>query len=130
MGTAGINVTSQKCLPPAWQGGLLALGVNTLGMLQSVLRYALLPLMLFGIYLAWRRDPRQSAIVLSVILYYLIVGSMLHTELRYGLPMQALLFIFAGLAVAKIVESLGSGVEKQNRTPDSRLQTPDLKHET
>jgi 4-amino-4-deoxy-L-arabinose transferase-like glycosyltransferase len=133
MGTAGINVTSQKCLPIAWQGGMLAFVVNLLGMLQSVLRYVLLPLMLFGIYLAFRRDWRTSAIILSVILYYLIVGSMLHTELRYGLPMQALLFVFAGLTLAEIVWSLKSGVWSQKRrnvfdrqtsdseTPDSRL---------
>jgi hypothetical protein len=117
MGTAGINVTGQKCLPTEWQGGLLALLINVLGMLQSVLRYILLPLMLFGIYLAFRRDRRASAIILSVILYYLIVGSMLHTELRYGLPMQALLFIFAGLAVVETVKSLKSVVWSRKEKP-------------
>jgi hypothetical protein len=123
MGTAGINVTSRKCLPPAWGGGVLALGVNILGMLQSVLRYLLLPLMLFGIYLALRRDQRASAIILSVILYYLVVGSMLHTELRYGLPMQALLFVFAGLAVVETVNSLKSRLWSQKEKPasDSRI---------
>ncbi len=125
MGTAGINVTSRKCLPPAWQGGILALGVNILGMLQSVLRYVLLPLMLFGTYLALRRDRRASAIILSVVLYYLIVGSMLHTELRYGLPMQALLFVFAGLALVEGVRYVksASGVwsRKEKPTDDSRL---------
>lgn len=123
MGTAGINVTSRKCLPPAWQGGIIALVVNVLGMVQSVLRYVLLPLMLFGIYLAFRRDRRASAIILSVILYYLLVGSVLHTELRYGLPMQALLFVFAGLAVVEIVWSLKSGVWSRKEKPasDSRL---------
>jgi hypothetical protein len=119
MGTAGINVTSQKCLPPAWQGGILAFVVNLLGMLQSVLRYVLLPLMLFGIYVALRRDRRESAVILSVILYYLIVGSMLHTELRYGLPMQALLFVFAGLALVKIVWGLKSGVRSRKEKPAS-----------
>jgi len=33
------------------------------------------------------------------IIYYLVVGSGLHTEFRYGLPMQALLFVFAGLTL-------------------------------
>ena len=123
MGTAGINVTSKKCLPLAWQGGTIALGVNILGMLQSVLRYVLLPLMLFGAYLGFRRDWRVSAIVSSVILYYLVIGSMLHTELRYGLPMQALLFVFAGLAVVEIVKNLKSGVwsRKEKTSSDSRL---------
>jgi hypothetical protein len=105
-GTAGINVTSKKCLPIAWQGGILAACVNLLGMLQSVLRYLLLPLMLLGAILAFRREWRASAFVSTIILYYLIVGSMLHTELRYGLPMQALLFVFAGLAITEIVWSL------------------------
>jgi 4-amino-4-deoxy-L-arabinose transferase-like glycosyltransferase len=126
-GTAGINVTSKKCLPPVWQGGVLAALVNLLGMLQSVLRYVLLPLMLLGTFLALGRDRAASALILTIILYYLIVGSILHTELRYGLPMQALLFVFAGLAVVKIVWSLKSGVwsQKQTLSSDSRLQTPD-----
>jgi hypothetical protein len=128
-GTAGINVTSKKCLPPVWQGGILAALVNALGMLQSVLRYLLLPLMLFGAAVALRRDWRASAFLLTIILYYLVVGSMLHTELRYGLPMQSLLFIFAGLATTEIVKSLKSGVWSQKKNSslasDSRLQTPD-----
>jgi len=127
MGSAGINVTSKKCLPVEWQGGIISLSVNILGALQSVLRYLLLPLMLIGAFLAFRRDWRASALVLTVILYYLVVGSLLHTELRYGLPMQALLFIFAGLSTEKIVWSLKSGVWSRKRTTasDSRLQTPD-----
>jgi 4-amino-4-deoxy-L-arabinose transferase-like glycosyltransferase len=126
-GTAGINVTSKKCLPPMWQGGILAAVVNVLGMLQSVLRYILLPLMLLGTFLALRRDRAASALLLTIILYYLVVGSMLHTELRYGLPMQALLFVFAGLAVVEIIKSLKSGVwsRKPVLSSDSRLQTPD-----
>jgi hypothetical protein len=119
MGTAGINVTSKKCLPPAWQGGIVAFGVNALGMSQSVLRYLLLPLMLFGTYTAFRRDWRISAMILSVILYYLLVGSVLHTELRYGLPMQALLFVFAGLAVVDIAERLKPGARSRKAGPTS-----------
>jgi hypothetical protein len=125
MGSAGVNVTSKKCLPVEWQGGILSLGVNVLGALQSVLRYLLLPLMLVGAVLAFRRDWRASALILTVILYYLVVGSLLHTELRYGLPMQALLFIFAGLAAERIVWSLKSKVWSRKRASDSRLTTPD-----
>lgn len=110
MGTAGINVTSGKSLPPERQGAVLGLFVNLLGMLQSVLRYLLLPLMIVGTFLGFRRDWRACALAYTIILYYLVVGSVLHTELRYGLPMQALLFIFAGLAVAEIVWRLKSGV--------------------
>jgi hypothetical protein len=108
MGTAGINVTGKKCLPESLQGGVLSVLVNVLGMLQSVLRYLLLPLMLCGAFLAFRRDRRATALILTIILYYLIVGSVLHTELRYGLPMQALLFVFAGRAVYRLGETVFS----------------------
>jgi len=101
-GSAGINVTSRKCLPPEWQGGVPGLGVNILGMVQSVLRYLALPLMLGGIWLALRRERRVTAMILATVLYYWIVGSVIHTELRYGLPMHALLFIFAGVSCSSL----------------------------
>lgn len=101
-GSAGINVTSRKCLPPEWQGGIPGLGVNILGMVQSVLRYLALPLMLVGIWLAVRRERRATAMILATVLYYWIVGSVIHTELRYGLPMHALLFIFAGVSCSRL----------------------------
>jgi hypothetical protein len=101
-GSAGINVTSRKCLPTRWQGGIVALFVNLLGMIQSVLRYLLLPLMLAGIFLAYRLDRRMTALLMATVLYYLVVGSMMHTHIRYGLPMQALLTIFAGLTLWRL----------------------------
>ncbi len=94
-GSSGFNVTGKKVLPESRQGGILGFFVNILGMVQSVLRYLLLPLMLVGIALALRRDGRVTGILLATILYYFVVGSMLHTHIRYGLPMQALLTIFA-----------------------------------
>jgi len=99
-GSAGFNVTSKKCLPARFQGGAVAIFVNVLGMTQSVMRYIALPLMLLGLYRALRLDARIAAIILTTVLYYLLVGSFLHTEIRYGLPMQALLFVFAGMAVS------------------------------
>jgi 4-amino-4-deoxy-L-arabinose transferase-like glycosyltransferase len=103
-GYAGLNVTSRKSLHVDWQGGLIAFVVNLLGMAQSVFRHIALPLMLFGVWLALRRDRRLSVLLLSTILYYLVVGSMLHTEIRYGLPMQALLLVFAALCVTYVYE--------------------------
>jgi 4-amino-4-deoxy-L-arabinose transferase-like glycosyltransferase len=103
-GSAGINVTSKKTLPPRWQGGVPALIVNILGMLQSVLRYLLLPLMPVGLVLAFRLDWRTSALLMVTVFYYLVVGSMMHTHIRYGLPMHALLTIFAGLALWRVKE--------------------------
>jgi hypothetical protein len=103
-GSAGINVTGKKSLPPAWQGGTLALVVNALGMLQSVLRYVLLPLMLIGLVLGFRLDWRMSALLMATVFYYLVVGSMIHTHIRYGLPMHALLTIFAALTLWRLQE--------------------------
>jgi hypothetical protein len=101
-GYAGLNVTSQRTLPTGWQGGALAALVNVLGMIQSVFRHIALPLMLGGAWLALRSDRRMAGLLLATILYYLVVGSMLHTEIRYGLPMQALLLVFAALCVIHI----------------------------
>ena len=114
-GSSGVNVTSSKCLPVTMQGGLLSLLVKALGMVQSVLRYLALPLMILGIGIALKRDWRLAFLLLSTILYYLIVGSALHTEIRYGLPMQALLFVFAGLAVARVIHRLHSAPDRQRR---------------
>jgi DMSO reductase anchor subunit len=73
-------------------------------MLQSVLRYLLLPLMLIGLILGFRLDWRMSALLLATVSYYLVVGSMIHTHVRYGLPMHALLTIFAGITLWRLKE--------------------------
>lgn len=104
-GVAGINVTSRKCLAPAWQGGLVAFGVNVLGMIQSVARYLFLPLALFGIYVAARRDIIASGVFLVTILYYLVPGTSAHTEIRYVLPMHGLLTAFAAAAVDRLLQA-------------------------
>ena len=98
-GTSGINVTSSKCLPPARQGGVLSLLVNVLGMIQSVARYALLPLALIGGYLAVRAKWALTSLLLATVFYYLVPGTVAHTEIRYVLTMHWILPIFAGLAV-------------------------------
>jgi hypothetical protein len=103
-GSPGINCTSKKCLPPAWQGGLLAFTVNVIGMLQSVFRYLALPLMVCGVFLALRRDWKVSVLLLATVFYYLVPGTAAHTELRYVLPMQAVLLVFAGFAVCRLTE--------------------------
>lgn len=107
-GSAGINVTSRKCLPPQSQGGVIAFFVNALGMLQSVLRYLLLPLIIIGIFFALREDWRISGLMLAVVFYYLVIGSLIHTHIRYGLPMQALLTVFAGIALCRVARLFGS----------------------
>jgi 4-amino-4-deoxy-L-arabinose transferase-like glycosyltransferase len=102
-GSAGFNVTSRKCLAASRQGGVAAFFVNLLGMIQSVMRYIALPLMLLGLFFALRGgDVRLTGVLLTTVLYYLVVGSFIHAEIRYGLSMQAMLFVFAGLAAAKL----------------------------
>jgi hypothetical protein len=101
-GTAGINVTSARCLPESWQKGIVAGGVNVLGMIQSVTRYALLPLALVGLWLAARRDWPVTSLFLAAIVYYLGPGTFVHPEIRYALPMHWLLPIFAGLSLSLI----------------------------
>ena len=82
-------------------------------MAQSVLRYILLPLMLVGIYLAVRRDWRYSGLILTTIFYYLVVGSLIHTHIRYGLPMQALLTIPAAVVLMKLAEVVGARIRSR-----------------
>ena len=105
-GISGINVTSRKCLPPHWQSGATALGVNVLGMIQSVARYLFLPLAAFGIYVGVRKDWRLSLLLLVTVVYYLVPGTAAHTEIRYVLPMHGMLIVFAGAAVDRIVRKI------------------------
>jgi hypothetical protein len=117
-GTSGINVTAGKCLSPHWQGGVVAFGVNVLGMVQSVVRYLFLPLAAFGIYVATRRNWRISCLLLVTVLYYLVPGTSAHTEIRYVLPMHGLLIVFAGFAIEWVVSRKGAkkDAEAQSRS--------------
>ena len=102
-GISGINVTSSKCLPEPWQRGVSAFGVNVLGMIQSVVRYLFLPLAAFGIYAGMRQDWRMSCLMLVTVLYYLVPGTAAHTEIRYVLPMHALLIVFASVGIVQLI---------------------------
>jgi hypothetical protein len=102
-GISGINVTSKKCLPERWQGGVLAFGVNVLGMFQSVVRYLLLPLAALGLYVAARTDWRVTVLMLSTVVYYLGPGTTGHTEIRYVLPMHGLIIVFAAVGVDYLI---------------------------
>ena len=102
-GDSGINVTSKKCLPPNWQGGVLGFGVNVLGMIQSVARYLFLPLAAFGIFVAARTDWRMTCLLLVTVLYYLVPGTVGHTEIRYVLPMHGVLIVFASAGIDYVI---------------------------
>jgi 4-amino-4-deoxy-L-arabinose transferase-like glycosyltransferase len=105
-GTSGINVTSAKSLSSQWQGGVLAVAVNLLGMIQSVVRYLFLPLAAFGICIALRGNWRMSCLLLVTVLYYLVPGTAAHTEIRYALPMHGILIAFAGAGIDWIAEKI------------------------
>jgi hypothetical protein len=98
-GSAGINVTSKKTLSPQRQGGLLSLLVNVLGIVQSVTRYLLFPLAVAGIVFGARQQRLMTALLLATIFYYLVPGSVGHTEIRYVLPVHCLLPVFAGITL-------------------------------
>ena len=102
VGTTGINVTSDKCLSENYQQGLLALTVNILGMIQSVFRFVALPLMIFGVCFAFRANRVSTLLLLSTIVYYLATLAVGHSEIRYGLPMQATLIVFAAVALCSL----------------------------
>ena len=105
-GTTGINITTAKCLPPEWRFFPLTMIVTALGYVQSILRYIILPPMLVGILLAARENRRMTLLILATVFYYLVFGTALHSEIRYSLPMQAVLFIFAGVAASWIVSKI------------------------
>ncbi|PYS72716.1 MAG: hypothetical protein DMF69_06935, partial [Acidobacteria bacterium] len=84
------------CLPPNWQGGATALGVTVLGMVQSVARYLLLPMAVLGVYSALRSNATTACLLLVTVIYYLVPGTVGHPEIRYMLPMHAILIVFAG----------------------------------
>ncbi|HKR61986.1 MAG TPA: glycosyltransferase family 39 protein, partial [Pyrinomonadaceae bacterium] len=105
-GSPGINVTSKKCLAPAWQGGVLAILVDGLGMVQSVVRFLILLPMLAGVWLGFRKNRLGSILLLITVFYYLFTCSVGHTEMRYALPMYSILFVFAGVAVAQLIEAI------------------------
>jgi 4-amino-4-deoxy-L-arabinose transferase-like glycosyltransferase len=101
-GSSGINVTSRKSLPAGRQRGVLAWVVNFLGMVQSIVRYALLPLAAFGIWLGVRRDAHITWLLLTTVFYYLVPGTLAHTEIRYVLPLHCILAVFAGLSITQV----------------------------
>jgi 4-amino-4-deoxy-L-arabinose transferase-like glycosyltransferase len=105
-GSMGINITTRKTLPASWQGHPLAAPVTLLGMIQSVFRYLALPLILGGLWLAFRLRRSETWLLLSTVLYYLVLGSALHMEIRYGLAMQSLLLIFAAVCITRMIDSI------------------------
>lgn len=108
---SGINVTSQKVLPPHWQGGLVAFTINVLGAVQSVVRYLFLPFAAFGIFVAARKDWRSTCLLLATVFYYLVPGTAAHTEMRYVLPMHGILIVVAGAGIDAVCSRKGKSTD-------------------
>jgi hypothetical protein len=106
VGSSGLNVTSSKCLPENARHGVLSIAVNGLGMLQSILRCLMLPLIFAGAWFAFRQNRVASLLLLGTVAYYLATLAVGHSEIRYGLPMQAIFIVFAAVAVETIVDRL------------------------
>lgn len=115
-GSMGINVTGKKTLPESWQGSLFALPVTLLGMAQSVFRYLALPLIIAGLWRGFHISRSLTWLLLATILYYLVLGSTLHMEIRYGLPMQSLLMVFAGLGVVHLVQFIRTSAVRPQKS--------------
>ena len=113
-GSSGINVTAEKCVPERMPRALGSFLIEPLGMVQSLVRHLALPLMIFGVVIALWFNWRLALLVLSTVLYYLVVGSSLHTEFRYGLPMQALLFVFAGVTIDWLISHLRRSTQRSD----------------
>lgn len=103
-GYAGVNITSRKILSPDGEVGIIARLIDLLGMVQSVWQHLALPLIGAGILFALNRDQRMTGLLLATVFYYLVIGSFVHMEIRYGLPMQAALLVFAAFAVVRVGE--------------------------
>lgn len=101
-GTAGINCTPDKCLPPQLRVFPATATTAITGMVQSVYRYTAIPLSALGIWFAFRRARTAAWLLLATVLYFLVPGTAAHTEIRYVLPMHAVLIVFAGVASAEI----------------------------
>jgi hypothetical protein len=129
-GIAGINCTGRKCLPASWQGGMTSLAVNILGMVQSVYRWIALLLMACGIWLGLRRNWQMTWLLLATVFYYLVPGTAAHTEIRYVLPMHAVLVVFAGLAVVELGGALQRVIEMKRASRENGNKTEKVSEQT
>jgi hypothetical protein len=102
-GSTGTRLKPAECLPPSLQYFPLTAFVKAIDLVQVILRVLLLPLMLIGIALGSRENLRIALIILATVFYYLFVGTFMHSEIRYSLPMQAVLFVFAGYTASRII---------------------------
>jgi hypothetical protein len=61
--------------------------------------------MLIGIFAGGRLDRCMTLLIGAMVLYYMTVGTSMHVEIRYTLPMQAVLFVFAGLGAIWLLDN-------------------------
>jgi hypothetical protein len=96
---------------------------------SRVLSFGLyLPFMIYGVVLSVTRLPRKIgeliaspvALLLGFALVYTTIHILSWTLIRYRLPVDAVLIIFAGLALCDIAERLGVRLNISRRLEYSR----------
>jgi hypothetical protein len=55
---------------------------------------------LVGIWLGFRQSVEMSGVLTATVIYYLATLSVAHSEVRYALPMHAILCVFAAIGVS------------------------------
>ncbi len=96
-------LSAQECLAPGRALGRLRPAVR---LLQRAFTVLARPLVLTGVLLVAAAAPRRAAYLFAVPLYQLAFQSIVHLEFRYTLPMQHLLFVAAGAAVAALAAAV------------------------
>jgi len=88
------QTASRAALAPGQRLGLIRWPVKAL---QRLIRETTLALLLVGSSAVLLLSPRRWLFFAAVPAYYMLFQSVLHTEFRYTLPMQYLLFTFAAV---------------------------------
>ncbi len=91
------RVSAQTCLLP---GRILAFLRLPLRVLEAGVQTLLLPLLVIGVAGMLILSAPRALFLLAVPGYYLVLQSPLHFEYRFALPMQAPLYLLAGLTAA------------------------------
>jgi hypothetical protein len=89
-----------------------------------------LPFMLYGIWLAWAKRPRPladflaspQALLLAFVLVYTVIHLLTWTLIRYRLPVDAVLLIFAGLGIVHLAERYLHARETKKSLPSKDRQ--------
>jgi hypothetical protein len=118
-------------IKPGWEemvtgGSSLAIGESLFWMrpalraAQRIVKEGMLPLIIIGAVVLFIASLKRGLFISAVPLYYLLFQSLMHTEFRYTLPMQYLVFVFAAIAWVLIGALVYDAIRRViNRKPKS-----------